>query len=190
LDRARLDQDIRRINEMGDLVRSSGWGFVPFTPAELDHVVAQLKRILQPELNYIAEIHGEPVGYLMSMPDLNWALQRSFGRWDWVRLPQVLYWLRRARRLRIFGLGILPKYRHSGLAGLLIKRLFDDCGAKYRAWELSWIDSENVRSIRSVQGFIPIEVYKKYHLYQRRIDSASPLYGQGMHGEGADRTEQ
>ena len=170
--KSHLEDDIRRINELGDHVRSVGWGFVPFTPAEFDHVVAQLKRILQPEMTFLAEIDQQIIGYVMAMPDLNWALQQTIGRWDWLRMPQLPYWLHRAPRLRIFGLGVLPKYRHSGLAGLLIKRIYDDWGEKYPAWELSWVDTENIRSIRSIQGFIPVEIYKKYHLYERPVPAA------------------
>lgn len=164
-----LDRDIRQINELGDQVRSTGWGFVPFTPSELNQAVKQLKRILRPEMNYVAEVDDRIIGYIMAMPDLNWALQKSFGRWDWIRMLQVPALLNRTDRCRIFGFGVAPKYRHSGLAGLLVKRLFDDWGEQYRAWELSWVDSENLRSVRSVQGFIPVEVYKEYHVYERPI---------------------
>ncbi len=167
--KSHIEEDIRRINELGDQIRSVGWGFVPFTPAELDHVVAQLKRILRPEMTFLAEIDNQIIGYVMAMPDLNWVLQKTIGRWDWLRMPQVPYLLSQSPRLRIFGLGVIPKYRHSGLAGLLIKRMYDDWGEKYRAWELSWVDTENIRSIRSIQGFIPVEIYKKYHLYQRPL---------------------
>ena len=165
-----LESDIRRINELGDEVRNTGWGFVPFTPEELDNMVVQLKRILKPDHAFLAEVDGRLVGYLMALPDLNWALQRSRGPWDWLRMPQLLYWLRRTKRFRVIGLGVMPEYRHSGLAGLLIKKVYDDLGSKkYDAWELSWVDSENIRSIRSIQGFVPVEPYKKYHLYQRPI---------------------
>jgi hypothetical protein len=164
-----LESDIRRINRLGDEVRSEGWGFVPFTPAELEHVVRQLKRILHPEYMYLATIGGRLVGYLLTMPDLNDALRRAYGPWDWLRLPQVLWWLRRTVRLRIFGLGVEASIRHTGLAGLLIKRLFDDHQERFRGWELGWVDSENVKSIRAIQRFIPVRPYKKYELYQRAI---------------------
>jgi GNAT superfamily N-acetyltransferase len=167
--KACLGADIRRINELGNLVRAENWGFVPFTPAELDNTVAQLKRVLNPKITFLAEIGERLVGYIMAMPDLNWALQKTIGPWDWLRMPQLLYWLRRCERLRIFGLGVTPELRHSGLAGLLIKRLFDDWSVRYPVWELSWVDSENIRSLRAIRGFVPEEPYKKYHLYERPI---------------------
>jgi hypothetical protein len=167
--RGAISAEIHRINDLGDQVRRVGWGFVPFTPAELEYAVAQLQRVLNPDFVYLAEVGDRLIGYLMMLPDVNWALQRTIGKWDWIRLPQLLFWLPRIRRVRIFGVGVLPEYRHSGLAGLLIKRLYDDWGEKYRAWEFSWVDSKNFRSIRSIQGFVPLESYKTYHLYERTI---------------------
>jgi ribosomal protein S18 acetylase RimI-like enzyme len=174
-----LEADIRRINVLGDQVRAEGWGFVPMTDAELAHAVRQLRPVLDPKCVILAERDGELIGYMMAMPDVNWALQRCRGRWDWLRLPQFLYWLPRCRRARIFGLGVAPKYRHAGIAGLLIKRLFDEGGERYRAWELSWIDTANIRSIRSVQSFLPVTPYKKYNLYQRPIDSPDHISTSG-----------
>ncbi len=147
-----------------------GWGFVPFTPAELDQAVAQLKRVLKPEMIYLATVGQRLVGYLLSMSDLNDALRMALGPWDWIRLPQVFWGLRRTRRIRIFGLGVDEAYRPSGLAGLMIKRLFDQHGERFRGWELGWIDSGNIKSIRATQRFIPVEEYKRYYLYQRSIE--------------------
>ncbi len=171
----KMSSEIRQINELGDRVRRVNWGFVPFTPAELDHVVHQLQRVLRPDQVYLAHVGEQLVGYLMAMPDLNDALRHAYGPWDWVRLPQVAWGLRRTRRLRIFGLGIEPAYRHTGLLAMLIMRMFRDQGAPYHAWEFSWIDSVNQRSIAAVSRFVPLAISKRYHLYHRAIPPTTSL---------------
>jgi hypothetical protein len=167
-----MEREIRRINVLGDQVRSAGWGFVPFTAEELDFAVRQLQRVLRPEMVYVATHGDRLIGYLMAMPDLNDALRHAYGPWDWLRLPQVALGLRRTSRLRMFGVGIEPAYRHTGLLALLIMRLFREQGGRHRGWEFSWIDSTNARSIAAVCRFIPLAVSKRYHLYQRPIEFA------------------
>jgi hypothetical protein len=161
-----IESDIRQINQLGNLVRREGWGFVPFTPAELDHVAGQLKRVLRPDMVYKAVLGDQLVGYLMAMPDLNDALRHAHGPWDWIRLPQVAWGLGRTRRLRMFGVGVDPAFRHTGLLALMIMRLYNDQGEKYRSWEFSWIDSVNTKSIAAVCRFVPLTVSKRYHLYE------------------------
>lgn len=161
--------DIRRLNQLGDQVRNVGWGYVPFTAAELDFNLRKMRRILRPEMSYLAEVDGQVAGYIILIPDLNWALQRTVGRADWLRMIQLPRLISRAPRTRIMGLGVAPQFRSTGLAGLLIHRAFQDWGQRFRGWELSWIDSENVKSVRAATGFLPVEEYKKYHLYERPI---------------------
>jgi hypothetical protein len=169
VDSKNLAEDIRRINQLGDQVRNVGWGYVPFTEAELDFNLRKLRRILRPGMIYIAEVDQQVAGYAMMIPDLNWALHRTVGRADWLRMIQLPMLISRTRRTRIMGLGVAPQYRSTGLAGLLIRRMFQDWGEHFRGWELSWIDSENVQSVRATTGFLPVKEYKKYHLYQRSI---------------------
>ena len=172
--RGALEHDIRRINELGDRVRSDSWGFVPFTPEEIEHSVKQLRRILRPEQVLIAEIGTRVIGYIMAMRDLNDALRRTRGPWDGLRMAQLPWQLARTRRVRIFGLGVDPEFRPAGVAGQLIHRLYAESGLDYPGWELSWVDTENLRSIRAIQRFIPLQAYKTYRLYEKPIADRAP----------------
>lgn len=175
-----LAAEIRSINALGDRVRSENWGFVPFTPAELEHSVRQLQRVLRPNLVYQAWIDDQLIGYLLAMPDLNDALRHAYGPWDWLRLPQVAWHLRRTRRVRVFGVGIDPTYRHTGLLALLTMRLVAEHRAEFDYCEFSWIDSTNRKSIGAVSRFVPLHVAKTYHLYQRSIPASAPAAGNSM----------
>ena len=50
---------------------SNNWGFVPFTETEKAYAGKKLKPIIMEGTNMIAEVDGEPVAFMMSLPDLN-----------------------------------------------------------------------------------------------------------------------
>lgn len=55
-----------------------------------DHMIGPLKGLIDPNLVRIAERNGKPVGFALTLPDVNQALKRWNGRlglWDLVRLP-------------------------------------------------------------------------------------------------------
>lgn len=173
LDPRDVDGELRRMNALANDVRQDVWGFVPLTAAELDYMVRQVRRVLDPDLFAFVRREGELVGYLTMLPDVNWALQRSVGRWDWLRIPQLLFWLRRTRRARVFAVGAHEKYRHGGIAVLLMKKLFDQSASRYQEFEISWIVEDNARSFRSLQRMLPVTLYKTYCLYDRSME---PFY--------------
>ena len=58
LDRRRFADDIRMVTAIFNDAWAGNWGFVPLTEAEIDHMAAELKPILDPDLVRIAEIGG------------------------------------------------------------------------------------------------------------------------------------
>ena len=50
---------------------SDNWGFVPLTDAEIAYAGKKLKPIIFEDLVRIAEVDGEPVAFMMTMPDIN-----------------------------------------------------------------------------------------------------------------------
>ncbi len=166
-----LDRTMREINRIGNTIRSEGWGFVPLTDAELTFMIAQLRRVLNPEKVLVAYWEDELVGYCVNVPDINWALRKAKGKYDWIRLPQFLYWLKKTDRTRVVAIGADKRYRRKGVGILMSTEMrvrgFDD--PQFRQWEFSWVDSENVNSIRNIQRTMPVEQYKTLRLYEKRI---------------------
>ena len=168
-----LDHELRRVNELGNRVRATNWGFVPLSDEELDHMIRQMKRVVRPEHIILAESNQKLVGFLICIPDVNWALRRARGPWDWLRLPQLLFWLPRTPRVRVLAFGVEPAERQKGIAAMILHRVLDINSKVFRQWEFSWVDKENVRSIRPIQRITKLDIYKKYRLYDRPISQPS-----------------
>jgi hypothetical protein len=166
-----LDAMLREINRAANEVRSAGWGFVPLTEDELSHMIRRLKRVIKPEFVLLATWNGRVVGYCVNVPCINWALRKSIGHWDWIRLPQFLFWLKRTARTRVIAVGADKAYRNRG-AGVLLSCEMRTRGVpslNFSQWEFSWIDSLNVESIRNLKRTMPVTHSKTLRLYEKPI---------------------
>src|SRR5688500_18995029 len=65
LDIKDLDGEIGRIKEIYNAAWERNWGFVPMTEAEFEHMAKSIKPIINPNLCQLAEINGEPVGFII-----------------------------------------------------------------------------------------------------------------------------
>jgi len=164
--------DIRHFNEEVDRIKGvynaawqKNWGAVPMTDAEFDALAADLKPVVEPHLIIIAEAKGKPVGFGLSLPDINQALKYNKNG----HLLTGLFHLRTKKKkinaVRVIALGVLPEYLNTGAAGVLFyetARRAKDLG--YHYGEASWILEDNVmmnRAAETLQG----KIYKRYRIY-------------------------
>lgn len=155
---------------------SSNWGFVPFTPAEIAYAGKKLKPLVFEDLIRIAEVEGEPVAFMMTLPNLNERLADFGGSlfpFNWAKL---LWWLRapKARTMRVPLMGVLPKYQGSKLASqlamMMIEYIRRDAVAKFGAKQgnFGWVLASN-GPMRSVGEAVGGKVNKVYRVYERGI---------------------
>ena len=163
-----FESTMRDVNELGNKVRSGGWGFVPMTEAELAFMIQNLRRVIRYDTIHVAYWEGELVGYIVTIPDVNWALKRAKGPWDWIRMLQMPGLIRRTPQCRVIALGVDENFRAKGLAMLLILQLVKQYDA-FKEWEFSWVDEENLRSIRVIGRTLPLVLTKTYELFQKPI---------------------
>ena len=155
---------------------SDNWGFVPLTQPEIDDVGKKLKPIVYEDLIRIAEIDGEPVAFMITLPDLNEPLKPLKGNlfpFGWLKL---LMWLRRpkARTMRVPLMGVVKRLQSSRVAGqlafMMIEYIRRDAIAKYGATrgELGWVLDDN-QGMVAIADAIQSKVNRVYAVYQRDI---------------------
>jgi hypothetical protein len=145
------------------------WGFVPPTPAEFRRIAADLKLILDPRLAIRAEVDGTMIGCAIALPDINQVLKGTGGRLFPLGLVRLLMRRRIIDQTRALLLGLLPKYRNSGLYALLWHELHRSAqAAGYRRAELSWVleDNDNINHAVENAG---ARRYKTYRIYQKAV---------------------
>ncbi len=142
------------------------WGFIPMTDAEFDHMAATMKQIIDPRIVLLAERKGEPIGFGLSVPDINQILIRNKkGR----LIPGVIRLLMHKKKInfiRTIVLGVRKEYQ-GGSAGAL---LFYETAVRgisngYYHGEAGWVLEDNAMMNRAA-AFLNAERYKTYRLYE------------------------
>ena len=170
--RKTLDEDVVKVKEIYNEAWQDNWGFVPMTDAEVDFMAERLKPLLMEGLVWVAEAGGDPVGFLLALPDYNIPLQPLKGKVLTPKvfgfIPYLLGW-KRPHRTRVLTLGVKEKYRGKGLeTAMLIEGLKTGFDAGVTESEASWILEDNVMMCRMLEA-IGGKVYKKYRIYEKAL---------------------
>ncbi len=164
-----FDKEIRIFRRLYNEAWSDNWGFVPWTEAEFVHVAKSLKKVLDPSLVFIAELDGEPVGFSIAIPDLNYAIKRTNGRLFPLGLLKILWYSRKIHRLRIAILGVKKQYRNRGVDTAMYYETWRvGTGKGYDGCEMSWVLENNEKMNKAAQ-MMGAEKYKTYRLYERKL---------------------
>jgi GNAT superfamily N-acetyltransferase len=158
---------------------SDNWGFVPFTETEIAHTGKKLKPLVRPDLIRIAEYEGEPVAFMMTLPDLNGPQLRLNGRTGkpsllgWIKLA---LWLRKPypAEMRVPLMGVRKKLQSSRLASQLafmmieyIRRAAVNVYGAKRA-EMGWILEDN-QGMVAIADAIQSKTNRAYRIYEKAL---------------------
>jgi hypothetical protein len=152
------------------------WGFVPMEPEEFRHMAKDMKMIVDPELLLIAEVKGEPVGFALTLPDVNQVFHKvKDGKLFPTGIFKLLWNLKgpgrkkTINRCRILTLGIKKQYQVLGIGPLLYTEYLKRGPAQgCPVGEASWILEDNKPMNRALQHMCG-ERTKVYRIYDRQL---------------------
>lgn len=176
VDKSKFDQEAAIILDILNDAWSDNWGFVPFTDNEIAHAGKKFKPIVREDLIMVAEYDGEPVAFMMTLPDLNEALKPLKGNlfpFGWAKL---LLWLRnpRARTMRVPLMGVRKKLQASRLASqlafMMIEYIRRSAVGNYGATrgEIGWILDDN-QGMVAIADAIESHVNSEYRIYDKAL---------------------
>jgi hypothetical protein len=176
VDKRRFDEEAALLLSILNDAWSDNWGFVPFTDAEIAYAGKKLKPIVYEDLIRVAEVDGEPVAFMMTIPDLNEKL-KYFGGTLWpFNWAKLLWWLRKPKvtTMRVPLMGVLKKLQStrmaSQLALMLVEYIRRDSVNKYGATrgDFGWVLASN-GPMRSVGEAVGGTVNKVYRIYEKAL---------------------
>jgi len=176
VDKSKFDRDAAIILAILNDAWGNNWGFVPITDSEVAFTGKKLKPIVFEDLIRIAELDGEPVAFMMTLPDLNEAQKPLNGNlfpFGWIKL---LWWLRKpkCRTMRVPLMGVVKKLQSSRLASqlafMMIEYIRRDSVAKYGATrgEIGWILDDN-QGMNAIATAIESRINKSYVIYEKPL---------------------
>jgi GNAT superfamily N-acetyltransferase len=162
----RLSEEVEIFRELYNAAWQHNWGFTPMTSAEVQWMARHMKPLLVPALTLIAETQGQPIGFIMLLPDYNQVLRHLNGRLGPLGLLKFFWYRRRIRDARLILLGVRPDYRGKGVDALLYRVAHHGLreGGFIHA-EISWVLEDNwiVLRISERWGGVP---HKRYRIYE------------------------
>jgi GNAT superfamily N-acetyltransferase len=176
VDKSKFAEEARIILNLLNDAWSTNWGYVPLTEAEIAYAGKKLKPIIYDELVRVAEYDGDPVAFMITLPDINELTRDLDGElfpFNWAKL---LWRLRKPRthRARVPLMGVAKKLHHSRLASTLAFMLIEytrrDCVGKFgiEIGEFGWIleDNKGMLSIAELPG---AKVNHRYRIYEKAL---------------------
>jgi GNAT superfamily N-acetyltransferase len=174
IDMKNLEEEAALIKEVHDEAWKDNWGAVPFTDAEFEHVVRQLKTIAIPEMVPIVELDGKIVAMGVAVPDANQILRLANGRMFPFGFIKVLLNQSKVNRIRIIILGVMSQYRRHGFDALVYHEIYRTAAKHgFKGGEFSWILEDNIKMIRVIEGWGGKRT-KTYRVYQKPIEPSDP----------------
>lgn len=170
-DKRKFSEELELFRKVYESAWEQNWGFVPLTPREIDYLAVSLKQWIDPDFVLIAETEDkEPVGVSIALPDLHQALKRSGGGNLWpLGVPRFLWHRRHIDQIRVFAMGVVNEYRHSGIDAVFYLETAQTALAKgYRRVEGSWV-LENNTMMNRLSERLGAKRYKTYRLYEKAL---------------------
>ena len=152
------------------------WGTVPLTTSEIAYVGKKLKPMVYEDLIMVAEVEGEPVAFMITLPDLNEALIKMDGNlfpFNWAKL---LWWLRapKVKTMRVPLMGVVKRLQSSRLASQLAFMMIDEIRNRAVSnfgatrGEIGWILDDN-QGMNAIADTIGSTVNKSYTVYEKTL---------------------
>jgi hypothetical protein len=155
---------------------SDNWGYVPLTESEIAYAGRKLKPIVLEDMILVAEYEGEPVAFMMALPDINQFIRDLDGSlfpFGWAKL---LWRLRRMRPTsgRVPLMGVAKRLHSTRLASQLAFMMIEQIRAAgtghygiSRA-EVGWVLEDNGPMI-SIAEAIESNINRIYRIYEKPL---------------------
>lgn len=173
---AKFDEEAAIILDILNYAWSDNWGFVPITDSEVEYTGKNLKPLVKSDLVQIAEYDGEPVAFMMTLPDMNEVLKKIGPKpspLGWIKLL-LWIWRPKVRTMRVPLMGVRKRLQSSRMASqlafMMIEYIRRNSVARYGATrgEIGWILDDN-QGMNSIAREIHSSVNKQYQIYQKPL---------------------
>ena len=154
LDPSRFTEEVAALWDIYNVAWERNWGFVPMSHAEFVHTAKDMKQLLDPRFAFMAEVAGEPAGFMLALPDYNEVLIRNrSGRLFPLGALRMLWGKRRILDFRVMALGVKPAFRSRSILALFTHEIMRR-GKQFgkRGAEASWLLEDNQMIVKPMRG--------------------------------------
>ncbi|MEP5764791.1 MAG: hypothetical protein ABJ308_09355 [Halieaceae bacterium] len=175
LQRDRLAEDAAVMREIFNDAWEQNWGFVPLDEDDWQETVSTLTKLMPDDYIQIAEYDGEPVAFIVALPNVNEAARDLKGKllpFGWAKLLWRLK-VKHPQTARVPLMGVRQSFQHSRLGPTLAFMVIDALRKGLHARgvkdvEMGWILEDN-DGMRNIIETIGGRAYKRYRVYEKQL---------------------
>lgn len=154
-------------------------GVSPLKLSQAKSLFSQLKPILDEKILWFAYHKDDPVGFFISIPEMNQIFKYVNGKFGIFGKIKTFYHLKIKKSCKkMVGIvfGIVPKHQGKGVDGALIMASKETIQEKlpYTDLELNWIPDFNKNMIRVAEQ-VQVTLGKIHHTYRYNFDRSIPV---------------
>jgi len=150
------------------------WGFLPMTIEEFRYLGRELKILVDPGMSFVARHRGEPVGFLLTLPDPNPALKAVNSRllpFGFLKLP---FLMKKVDRFRVVALGVKKAFHNRGIESAMIFQAVEYAFSNgFEKGEMSWTLEDNEPMLKIIRLFRG-RLSRRYRLFRYPPDGHLP----------------
>jgi ribosomal protein S18 acetylase RimI-like enzyme len=168
-DMKNLEADVATIMDLANTSISDNWGFYPVTNAEARAMAHDLKDIINPKAALIAEDStGKPIGFAISLPDINLLLKGLDGRMGPRLIWRMLFKLPRLHQYRMWALGVIPEYQSRAVDALLYRATYEALYSPTTRMEINYVLEDNDRMNNAIYK-LGAKDLRRYRVYEKAL---------------------
>ena len=169
VDLRRLEEEVMTIVDLSNRSISDNWGYYPVTAEEARAMARDLQQIVNPDALLIAEDRdGEPIGFALSLPDVNQVLKGLNGRLFPVGWLKLLFGIRKISKYRMWGLGVVPAYHGRAIDTLLYRATYEALIDRLGSVEINYV-LENNHPMNNALLKLGVEPIRRYRVYEMLV---------------------
>jgi hypothetical protein len=147
--------------------------------AQAKLLVKQMKPIMDEKLLYFGFFKGEPIGFYLSLPEINQIFKHVNGKLDLIGKMKFLWHQFRKTNRKAFGIlfGVVPEHQGKGVDGALVIAARDVLQVSYKRYddyEMNWIGDFNPKMV-NVAEQVGGEICKRHATYRKLFDETKPF---------------
>jgi ribosomal protein S18 acetylase RimI-like enzyme len=164
-----LEADVMTIMDVSNHSINENWGYYLVTEKEARAMAHDLKQIVNPDALLIAEdAEGEPIGFGLSLPDINMLLAGMNGRlfpFGWLKM---LTGLKKIKSYRMWALGVIPAYQGKAIDTLLYRATYEALKELPVCMEINYVLENNDRMNNALLK-LDVEPIRRYRVFEMAI---------------------
>ena len=169
IDMKNLEEDTVTITDLSNRSIFANWGYYPVPEEEGRALAGDLKLIVNPKAVLIAEAEdGTPIGFAISLPDINSLLRGLNGRlfpFGWLKL---LLGLPRITQYRMWALGVIPEYHGKAIDTLLYRATYEAIFSEDFRMEINYVLEDNDPMNNALMK-LNVKPLRRYRVFEMKI---------------------